>query len=144
MPETRRFKVKNGLKGFVPESVNFSELKKITKDRNSENDEGQREFPSDTGDSGLAVEQMEESVDYEKLVLQMLCNLDLQEKLVFMYQLFRDSGYQIDHGSFARTLNVSRLEYMKMLKMVKIKTILMIEGRSMLQSSLKDAQMGAK
>ena len=133
MQKVRRLKVKNGLKEFVPESVNFSELKK-----RRATDSGEKEF--DVGDEGHSMESIEESIEYEKMVLQMLCNLDMYEKLIFMYQLFRDYGYQIDHGSFAKTLNISRMKYMQMLKMVKIKTLLIVEGRSM----MKDTQISMK
>lgn len=130
MSETKRLKVKNGLKGFVPNTVNFSDLE--TTDPNAD-------YPvqSEYGDDGQAMFQTEQSIEYEKLILQMLASLDMKEKLIFMYQVFRDMGFQIDHGSFAKTLHIGRIKYMKLLKVVKIKTLFVVEGRNMMQSTHK-------
>ena len=136
MPAVTRLKVKNGLKNFVPQSINFSQLKKEAYYNNKDG----KETEFDCGDDGFAIEKEEQSVDYERLVLQILYNLETQEKLIFMFQLFRDYGYQIDHGSFATALHISRMKYMKMLKMVKIKTLLLVEGKSI----LKNAQISTK
>lgn len=113
----KRYKVKGGLSGYIPVSINFSELEKKTVE--SEKNEDRK---VDYGDGGLFSENLEQSFEYEKLVLTMLTNLPLKEKLVFVFQLMRDMGYQIDHGSFSRTISLPRLKYMKMLKTVRKKT----------------------
>jgi len=129
MSETNRLKVKNGLKGFIPQTVNFSALKKTEDDNKIED--------FDVGDEGRSVESVENSIDFEKLLLKLLCNLEIEEKLILVYQVLRDYGYQIDHGSFANTLGISRVKYMKMLKVVKMKSILLVDGQSMLSKMYK-------
>lgn len=128
MSETRRLKVGGRLKGFIPTTVNFSELDARRVD--SPSDDNSRYLNEPYGDDGgMFVETLEESIDYEKMIVQMIYSLDPNEKLIFMFQLFRDMGYQIDHGSFARALKMSRVKYMNILKMVKFKTLLMVQER---------------
>ena len=130
MSEVIRLKVKHGLKGYIPQTFNFSD---IPHDHGNDNrfDELEGFDPGDEGDQLLSVE---ESVDFEKMVLQVLFNLNQREKIIFLYQMLRDNGFQIDHGSFAQTLSISRVEYMNILKNVKLKTFFVVKGKSLLSS----------
>lgn len=111
----KRLKLARGLGNIIPVTVNFSQLEQ-------EFDENSRTF--EPSDDGLEQERLNNNIQYEELVIHILANLDPREKLVFMYQLLRDGGYQIDHGAFAKTLNVSRRQYMRVLETVRTKSML--------------------
>lgn len=115
----KRLKIARGLGDFVPVSVNFSQIK-------SEFEDNGLEF--DPGDDGLQKKRLEANLEYEEMIVQILCNLELREKLIFVYQLLRDGGYQIDHGAFAKTVPISRRQYMRALDDVRIKSLLYIIG----------------
>ena len=117
----KRIKIYRGLKDFVPYSVNFSELEKEVKDGN---------IKYEPGDGGDAVERLQKNLELEELVVQILCNLEDREKLIFMFQLLRDSGYQIDHGSLAKVVKLSRRQYMRVLEEVRFKIDLFVIGYS--------------
>lgn len=115
----KRHKLAKGLGDFVPVSVNFSELEK-------DMEEDQIEFePSDNGEGE---HKMVDNLIYEEAVITILCNLESREQLVFLFQLLRDSGYQIDHNSFAKVVHLSRRQYMRILDDVRLKSWLYIEG----------------
>jgi hypothetical protein len=116
---TKRLKLAKGLGDFVPVAANFTELKK-------EYDENNEEF--DPGDDNQQVAETYDNLIYDELVVQMLCNLESREKLVFLYQLLRDGGFQIDHAAFAKTIDLSRRQYMRVLESVRLKTQLMVFG----------------
>lgn len=115
----KRLKLARGLGNITPMSVNFSELQ-------MEFEENSQEF--EPSDNGLEQQRLQDSIEYEELVVQILCNLEPREKLIFIYQLLRDGGYKIDHASFAKTLGVTRVHYMRMLEMVRTKTALFVMG----------------
>jgi len=117
----KRLKLAHGLVNFIPKSVNFSELQ----ERYPVEDGG---VSYDLGDDGLEQERLNNTIMYEELVVQILCNLEPREQLVFVYQLLRDSGYNIDHASFAKTLNLSRRRFMWVLENVRQKTRLYALG----------------
>lgn len=118
----KRHKVSAVLKGFIPKTVNFSELEqKFGEDV---------DVCNEYGDDGSFVDKIENDVFLEQLIVQMLYILDGDEKMVFIYQLLRDNGYQIDHGSFARTLHMSRQKYMDLLSGVRMKTLLVVSGQN--------------
>jgi len=117
----KRLKLARGLINFIPKSVNFSELE----EKYPIGDGG---VSYDLGDDGLEQERLSNTIMYEELVVQILCNLEPREQLVFVYQLLRDSGYNIDHASFAKTLNLSRRRFMWVLENVRQKTRLYALG----------------
>lgn len=117
----KRLKIYRGLNGMIPVSVNFSQLEKQL-------EEGEIEY--DPGDNGLEKKRLEDNLQYEEMVVQILCNLEEREKLVFIFQLLRDGGYQIDHGSFAKVVNLSRRQYMRVLDDVRLKSALFVAGYS--------------
>jgi len=115
----KRLKIYRGLGDFVPISVNFSQLER-------EMDEGKISY--EPGDSGLEAERLETDLQFEELVIQILCNFEEREKIVFLFQLLRDGGYQIDHGSCAKVVKLSRRQYMRVLEDVRFKAKLFIIG----------------
>jgi len=126
----KRLKLVRGLVNFIPKSVNFSEL-----EEKYPMDDG--EFGYDPGDGGLEQERLENTIAYEELVIQILCNLEPREQLVFVYQLLRDGGYQIDHASFAKTIILSRRQFMRIVANVRQKTKLYILGYKQSQPETK-------
>lgn len=112
----KRLKLAHGL-GVTPMSVNFSDLQ-------AEFEENEMEY--DPSDDGLEQKRMEQGVEFEELVVQILCNLEMREKLVFVYQLLRDGGYKIDHASFAKTVGLSRPQFNRVLDMVRTKSMLYV------------------
>jgi hypothetical protein len=116
---SKRHKLARGLGDFVPLSVNFSQLEQ-------EMEDNQIEY--EPGDNGLQEQQMVDSLAYEEMVVNILCNLDSREQLVFIFQLLRDGGYQIDHAAFAKVVNLSRRQYMRVLDDVRLKSWLFIQG----------------
>jgi len=117
----KRFKLARGLINFIPKSVNFSELE----EKYPMDDD---EFNYDPGDKGLEQERLMNALMYEEFVVQILFNLEPREKLVFVYQLLRDCGYNIDHDSFAKTIPLSRRQFMRVLAIVRQKTSLYVLG----------------
>jgi hypothetical protein len=79
----KRLKLAKGIGDFVPVSMNFSKLE-------IENDENKSEY--NPSDDGFESERVQDNLVYEEMVVQILCNLDPREKLIFMYQLLRDGG----------------------------------------------------
>lgn len=108
---------------FVPKTINFSELEKLEKDG-----EVSQGIETQIGDDGLGIEKVEQDFHLEELIVQMLSALEGNERVIFLYQLLRDYGYQIDHTSFARTLGLKRSRYMDILSTVRTKTYLVIRG----------------
>jgi len=115
----KRLKLHRGLGDFVPISVNFSALEKKLGNDDSE---------YDPGDNCLEQERLTDGMQYEEMVVQILCNLEDREKLIFIFQLLRDNGYQVDHGSFAKVVSLSRRQYMRVLETVRLKTALFVKG----------------
>lgn len=105
---------------ILPETVNFSELEERAKK------EGFDFNNFDISDMGKQMESVEDGLQYEKLVLQILNNLNLREKIVFMFQLLRDFGFALDHKSCAKTLEINRQGYMKLLSIVRKKASLVV------------------
>ena len=126
----KRLKLARGLGDFVPLSVNFSQLEK-------EMEENEIEYePSDNGDQER---KMIDDLAYEEMVVNILCNLESREQLVFMFQLLRDGGFKIDHAAFAKVVRLSRRQYMRVLDDVRLKSWLFIQGyKGHLKESHKD------
>lgn len=115
----KRIKIAKGVGGFVPVSVSFSDLEKEVQDGT---------IKYEPSDDNLEVTRMEENLQYEEMIVQILCNLEDREKIVFLFQLLRDGGYQIDHGSFAKVVRLSRRQYMRILEDVRMKAGLFVIG----------------
>lgn len=96
----------------LPEAKPFSDLA-------VPNDEGELEF--DVGDNGRDAEQMVSDVHADAVLLEMLYHMDDREKIILMYQILRESGYNLNHGDCAKTLSLTREHYMFLLKNVKKK-----------------------
>ena len=125
----KRIKIYRGLTNFVPISVNFSQLERET---------DESEIAYEPGDGGLEAQRLHDNLQFEELVAQILCNLEDRERMVFMFQLLRDSGYQLDHGTLAKIVNLSRRQYMRVLEEVRLKAALFVVGYRKRQQSHKE------
>ena len=92
---------------MVATSQNFSEM---------ELPDGE---PFDAGDNGEAADMMVSQVQADASLLSLLLGLNDREKIILMYQILRESGYNLNHAECAKTLNITRERYMVILKGVK-------------------------
>ena len=127
----KRLKLHRGLGDFIPISVNFSQLEQDMEDGT---------LGYDPGDNGLEKKRLQDNMQYEEMVVQILCNLEEREKLIFVFQLLRNDGYQIDHGSFAKAVSLSRRQYMRVLSTVRLKSSLFVAGYSGRHKSHKETK----
>ena len=63
----KRIKLAHGLGDFIPMSVNFSQLEK-------EFDENEADY--EPSDNGLEQKRLQDNMEYEEMVVQILCNLE--------------------------------------------------------------------
>ncbi len=131
----KRLKLAKGISDFVPTSINFSELE-IKAIENG--------IAFNPGDDNLEVKRLENKMEYEEMVAQILFNLETREKLIFVFQLLRDGGYQIDHASFAKSLKISRRQYMRVLSVVRAKAHLLVIGYQRLRKVKKGTKVAKK
>lgn len=92
---------------FLPTSKNFSELRQP--DGN--------EF--DAGDNGDQVEKMFSNMRADGFLLMLLPKMDDRQKIILLYQVLREAGYNLNHADCAKTLGITRERYMVLLKEVK-------------------------
>lgn len=120
---SRRIKVSHSLSDFVPTTINFSELEAAYEQKTGE------EVGFEASDDGIQAQSLEDNLIYDELVVQVLFNLYEKEKIIFAFQLLRDSGFQISHELFAKSINMSRRQYMRVLDDVRLKVHLMTIGQ---------------
>jgi len=92
---------------LIAHSQNFSEL---------EQPDG-KSF--DKGDDGSVEDAMYSSIQADSLLLNLLERMDDRDKIILMYQVLRESGFNLNHADCAKTLSISRERYMVLLKAVK-------------------------
>lgn len=73
----------------------------------------------DAGDDGEAADAMISQVQADAHLLSLLRNMNDREKIILMYQILRESGYNLNHAECAKTLNITRERYMVVLKGVR-------------------------
>jgi hypothetical protein len=108
---------------FIPVSRNFSEIEEEeNKVYNKTNDES-FDVVDDTR------EELGESFDFEILICQILYNLKVQERIVFMILLLRSDGYNIDGKSAAKAARLSFRKYNYLVRIVKDKVKKIIKNK---------------
>lgn len=75
--------------------------------------------PFDAGDEGNSQDKMISIVQADILLLNLLKGMDNRQKIILMYQVLRESGYNLNHADCARTLSITRERYMVLLKDIK-------------------------
>lgn len=111
---------------FIAESRNFSEInaEQIAKRDKGEGQEREdyrdmEEF--DASDNGKAATLMFSDMQADFLMLELLFKFNDRQKIILLYQVLREAGYNLSHEDCARTLSLTREHYMVILKKVKIK-----------------------
>lgn len=107
---------------LVPTSKNFSELSTI----NAENEMVQFE----ASDESSAEEQIISNMHADALLLALLSSFNDRQKIILVYQILRESGYNLNHEDCAKTLSITREHYMFLLADIKkkAKKIIQLEG----------------
>lgn len=109
----------------VPRAINFSDLKDKV---NQENAEGADGVEFDIGDNGKEEELMFSGLQADALLINLLFKFNDRQKIILMYQVLRESGYNLNHGDCAKTLSLTREHYMFLLKGVKKKAVKVLQG----------------
>lgn len=73
------------------------------------------------GDGLEQVNKTYDTIEFDTLLLQILHTLDDREKVIFLFQVLRGSGYNIAHEPFQKTMHISKKTYVRVLKCVKDK-----------------------
>jgi hypothetical protein len=97
---------------LVPTSKNFSELE--IEFFTEENEEG-----FNPGDDGRAEADMFSTLQADALLLGLLYRFTDRQKIILLYQILRESGYNLNHEDCAKTLSITREHYMVLLSDVK-------------------------
>jgi DNA-directed RNA polymerase specialized sigma subunit len=97
---------------FIPKSQNFSAFSVVE----DEEDLGFIDEQEDFSNGKLS------DINAEQTLLEILSQLKERHKIILCFQLLRETGYNISHADFAKTLGISRVRYMVTLKDVKTKT----------------------
>jgi hypothetical protein len=100
----------------IATSKNFSELAYKTQNTL---DEGQTDREFDIGDNGKAADNMLSDVHADALLLDLLFKFNDRQKIILLYQILREAGYNLNHGDCAKTLSLTREHYMFLLKEVR-------------------------
>lgn len=110
---------------FLAQSHNFSDM---------EYPDGK---PFDAGDEGEAQEAMLGNMQADAYLLHLLLKMSDRQKIILMYQLLREAGYNLNHADCAQTLGITRERYMTLLKDVKKRAAKILQIPYVLQSERK-------
>lgn len=100
----------------IPTSRNFSELSCEA----AKNSQGEVE-DVDYGDDGKVSEEIVSGLTADSLLLELLSHFNDRQKIILLYQILREVGYNINYEDCAKTLSLSREHYMFLLKEIKKK-----------------------
>lgn len=106
---------------FIPTSKNFSEFKT----QEGEHDEF-LEFA--VGDDGDFSDKMFSKVQGEELLFKLLQNLDDKEKVILLYHMLKEFGFELTQEQYAETLNFSRVYYTSLARELKLKCAKIIQA----------------
>jgi hypothetical protein len=104
----------------IPYSQNFSDLPSLKKDNGEI-------VGLDFSDNGREVDAIASALNADALLLSLLLNLNDREKIIFLYQLLREMGYNLNHEDCSKTINVTREYYMTLLKAVKDRSVKILQ-----------------
>ena len=94
---------------FLPYAVTFTDM---------ERPDGTQ---FDVGDKNEAVDAMESSLRADAALLHLLRRMNDREKIILMFQVLREAGYNLNHADCAKTLTLTRERYMVLVKGVRKK-----------------------
>lgn len=102
---------------FIASSSNFSTFAKNVPAEHAED----KPLEYEGSDDGTQVESILSDLQGDQLLLNLLTSLDTRDKVVLLYQVLREAGYNLEHEECAKTLNLSRSGYVLLVKNVKKK-----------------------
>lgn len=114
---------------ILAESKNFSDLHTV-------NEEGRVEF--DVGDGGIQSESMYQQLEADFLLLDILAKLNDRQKVILLYQVLRQAGFNFNHEDCAKTLSLSREQYMFNVRQVKDRSAKILNGNTTKLSIMRD------
>lgn len=117
MPKRNIAKTRKNPLLYIPSTLTFSELESVYENQS-------REF--DVSDNGQEVDESLQKLYGIKMLLDILYNLEEREKIIYLYQVLREFGYEVDHGTLAKTMGIHRVIYMNNLKIIRDKIKLML------------------
>lgn len=103
---------------YIPESTNFSAITENVPEENNDELLGY-----EASDGGRQVEQTLSNVQGDQLLISLLLSLDNRDKIVLLYQVLREAGYNLQQEECAKTLSISRSGYVVLVKSVKRKCL---------------------
>lgn len=100
---------------YIPVVHTFSDLEIVS-------ESGETGYLMDIdSDKGTQTAKMYEKQDGLSLLFQILSCLNEREKIVFLYQMLIDFGYDASQDSYAKTMNIHRVTYAEYLRTVREK-----------------------
>lgn len=100
---------------FIPEAKLFGELRSV-------NDHGEiTDF--DVNDGGSECENLDSKLQADSILLSFLMGFNDRQKIVLLYQVLREAGYNLNHNDCAKTLSLSRENYMASLREVRNRSL---------------------
>ena len=109
----------------IPVAYSFSELKANRGGGDDDDDEVYEVLDKKQ-------KAMGEEYDFELFICQILYNLTNKEKIVFMFQILRSDGYNIDNQSAAISMDLKIRKYMYLLHSVRQKIAILIKRDDLL------------
>lgn len=111
---------------FLPEARTFTELAAEQVGNRDHTDNKDRDDYRDmegfdASDNGKAAAQMLSDMQADALMLDLLFKFNDRQKIILLYQVLREAGYNLNHEDCAKTLSLTREHYMFLLKGVKTK-----------------------
>lgn len=107
----------------IATSKNFSEF-------NLQTDEYSMEDIMEANDQGKASDAMLSDVQAADMLLDLLFKMNDRQKIILMYQLLREAGYNLTHEDCAKTLNLTREHYIFLVTGVKKKSQKILQANS--------------
>lgn len=121
-------KTRNNPLLYIPVAYSFSQFEEADSEQNA---------LFNLSDDGREEKKVFDKIAADTLFLNILFNLTEIEKIIYLYQLAREFGYEIDHSSLSKTLGIHRVVYMRILKRVKEKVKEMLDSQELQQASKK-------
>lgn len=84
------------------------------------------EDPADMAPTNTFSESLKE-IEANDLLVFILKQLDDREKIIFLYQIVKENGYEINHDDFAGTMHLEVRNYYTHLKRLREKVALIYE-----------------
>jgi hypothetical protein len=111
------------------ESKNFSELPNPAGGGTDGVHDRQQNEQFDIGDDNHFIEQIDSNIQADMLLLELLHHLNDRQKIILLYQILREAGYNLNHADCAKTLSLTREHYMFLLKKMKERSAKVLQDR---------------